>query len=79
MLYAFFWVIPRRPNFICGRFGTPYLFLLHRQVGVKSTYPPMKMKQTEFSETDVYVAVHRVKFLIIKPTRCNNFSNLFLE
>jgi len=23
--------------------------------------------------------VHRVKFLIIKPTRCTNFSNLFLE
>ena len=22
MLYAFFWVIPRRPNFICRRFGT---------------------------------------------------------
>jgi len=28
---------------------------------------------------DVYVTVHRVKFLIIKPTRCTNFSNLFLE
>jgi len=27
----------------------------------------------------VYVTVHRVKFLIIKPTRCTNFSNLFLE
>ena len=22
MLYAFFWVIPRRLNFICRRFGT---------------------------------------------------------
>jgi hypothetical protein len=22
MLYAFFWVIPRRLNFICQRFGT---------------------------------------------------------
>jgi len=28
---------------------------------------------------DVHVTVHRVKFLIIKPTRCTNFSNLFLE
>jgi len=28
---------------------------------------------------DVHVIVHRDKFLIIKPTRCNNFSNLFLE
>jgi hypothetical protein len=35
MLYAFFWVIPRRLNFICRRFGTLCLFHLHRQVSVK--------------------------------------------
>jgi hypothetical protein len=29
MLYVFFWVIPRRLNFICRRFGTLYLFHLH--------------------------------------------------
>ena len=34
MLYIFFWVIPRRLNFICRRFGTLCLFHLHRQVGV---------------------------------------------
>ena len=28
---------------------------------------------------DVHVTVHRDKFLTIKPTRCTNFSNLFLE
>jgi len=28
---------------------------------------------------DVHVTVHRDKFLKIKPTRCTNFSNLFLE
>ena len=28
---------------------------------------------------DVHVTVHRGKFLIIKPTRCTNYSNLFLE
>ena len=27
---------------------------------------------------DIHVTVHRDKFLIIKPTRCTNFSNLFL-
>ena len=27
---------------------------------------------------DVHVTVHRDKFLIIKPTICTNFSNLFL-
>jgi hypothetical protein len=32
MLYAFFWVIPRRLNFICRRFGI--LFHHHRQVGL---------------------------------------------
>ena len=31
-LYAFFWVIPRRLNFIFRRFGTLCLFHLHRQV-----------------------------------------------
>jgi hypothetical protein len=29
------------------------------------------------SYSDVYVTVHCGKFLIIKPTRCTNFSNLF--
>ena len=28
---------------------------------------------------DVHVTVHRDIFLIIKPTSCTNFSNLFLE
>jgi len=50
LLYAFFWVIPRRLNSICRRFGTLYLFHLHRQVGVcrvhsTHTYLPMKMEQ----------------------------------
>jgi len=31
------------------------------------------------SKFEVLVAAHGVKFLIIKPTRCTNFSNLFLE
>jgi hypothetical protein len=26
---------------------------------------------------DIHVIVHHDKFLIIKPTRCSNFSNLF--
>jgi hypothetical protein len=97
MLHAFFWVIPRRLNFICRRFGTLCLFHRHRQVGMKNgwgwecwgiytgkglvsdwlrlfssqtfsrintptfstpvilhTYPPMKMEQTECSETLAY-------------------------
>jgi len=34
-LYVFFWVIPRRLNFICRHFGTLCLFHLHRQVDVE--------------------------------------------
>ena len=45
MLYAFFWVIPRRLKFICRRFGT--LSHLHRQVRASTcTYLPMKMEQS---------------------------------
>jgi len=48
MLYAFFWVIPRRLNFICRHFGTLSLFHLYRQIGMKDlhTYLPMKMEQS---------------------------------
>ena len=54
--YAFFWVIPRRLNFIhiCRRFGTLYLFHLHRRIDIKDTYPPTKMEPLECSETSDY-------------------------
>ena len=45
MLYAVFWVIPRRLNFICRRFGTLCLFHLHRRIGEDGT---------ECSETSAY-------------------------
>jgi len=32
-----------------------------------------------FSKFDIQVTVHRDEFLTIKPTRCTNFWNLFLE
>ena len=32
-----------------------------------------------FGKIDVHVTVNRDKFLILKPTRCTNFSNLFWE
>jgi len=38
ILCAFFWVIPRRLNFIYRRFGTPCLFHLHRRVGMKKCW-----------------------------------------
>ena len=50
IFYVFFWVIPRRLNFICRRFGTLCLVHFHRQVGDL----PMKMEQKECSETSAY-------------------------
>ena len=47
LLYAFFWVIPRRLNCICRHFGTLCSIFVGR-------YLPMKMEQTECSETSVY-------------------------
>jgi hypothetical protein len=34
MWYAFFWVIPRRPNFICRRFGTLYSIFIGEYLSV---------------------------------------------
>ena len=47
MLYAFFWVIPRRLDFICRLYGTLFMFHL-------DTYLLMKMEQTECSEMSAY-------------------------
>ena len=49
-MYAFFWVITRRLDFICRRFGTPFLILVHST----HIYLPMKMEQIECSETSAY-------------------------
>ena len=43
MLYAFFWAIPRRLNFMCQSFGT----LFYNFIGGVS---PTKMEQTACSE-----------------------------
>ena len=49
MLYAFFWVITRRLEFICRHFRTLCLFHLHRQVDL-----PAYEDGTECSETSAY-------------------------
>jgi hypothetical protein len=48
MLYAFFWVILRRLNFKCRRFGTLC------SVFIADRYPPMKMEQRACFETSAY-------------------------
>ena len=47
-----------------------------KDVGVRARYRP---KTPVLRWSDVHVTVIRDKFLEIKPTRCTNFSNLFLE
>jgi hypothetical protein len=56
--YVFFWDVPQRMKFSCHRFGSLCLFHLLRQVSTKCdgavtlrTHSPMKMEQTECSET----------------------------
>ena len=53
IFFAFFWVIPRRLNFICRRFGTLCVFHLHRQVDV-GLHLPAYEDGTECSEMSAY-------------------------
>jgi hypothetical protein len=51
LLYSFFWVIPRRLNFMCRHFGKFCLFHLHRWCKQDQVFmPPMKMEHAECSE-----------------------------
>ena len=54
MLYAFFWIITRRLEFICRRFGTLCLFHLHRQVDVSRMNQDKKWYGKTFSRTISY-------------------------
>jgi len=52
ILYSFFWMIPRRLNSICRRFGTLCLFHLHSWC--KQLPKHMKMELAEYSETSAH-------------------------
>jgi len=78
MLYSFFWVIPRRLNFICRRFGT--LCHLHRSVLIyedgtdAAESPKRKNASITYSEC-VSVALvikhaKRVRRIILSPVVC---------
>ena len=69
--------------FICKIFKLFWETSFLYKFGFKTHYYLHK-KSLRHSETnrwgfDVHMTMHRDKFLIIKPTRCTNFSNLFLE
>jgi hypothetical protein len=50
MLWSFFWVIPRRLNFMCRRFGTHTQSVTSSQVlqAILPATPPMKIEQSVF-------------------------------
>jgi len=81
MLYVFFWVIPRRLNFICRHFGTLSLFHLHRQVGVEwlnlRTVELPRRKHTEHGKSLKSRILKDVS--IYQSTRCNNPEDLNLD
>jgi len=52
MLYVFYWVIPRRLNFICRRFETLCLFHLHRQAGKEYTILYMSLRMRHIVSSD---------------------------
>jgi len=65
MLYVFFWVIPRRLNFICRRFGTLFLLHLHKQVGAYKVRkdsvpkrPHIKFRRRRITQKKTYNETH---------------------
>jgi hypothetical protein len=64
-------------NKFCYKVASCWLFLLSQYI-IYCRYSYMK-GNSNTSEFDVHVTVHRDTFLIIKPTRCTDYSNLFLE
>jgi len=82
MLYAFFWVIPRRLNVICQCLGTHSLFHL-RMAGryEESSYIPAYEDGTDCSETLAYKiqtpgnypeeSIQQNYFIILKTLKCD--------
>jgi hypothetical protein len=63
---------PNTSDLTCGRDG-------FESCAWYQISPSICLVYYSISEFDFHVTVHREKFLTIKPSRCNNFSNLFLE
>jgi hypothetical protein len=63
-----------------NEFRCSLVFLCHPLLDSLCTITLLRYAWHTYNEAfdfDVHVTVHRVKFLIIKPTRCTNFSNFF--
>jgi hypothetical protein len=76
---------------MCPSSGVTTVFMQHLALVIMKEVDSLKLqglchkmkrvayRQVIKSHLDVPVTVHHNKFRIIKPTRCTNFSNLFLE
>jgi hypothetical protein len=83
------WACEPRATGWCHWCGSCNLFVkinihgvnMHTRMAMNGVWMDVLNKDTvtEANLFDVHVTVHRVKFLIIKPTRCTDFSNLFSE
>ena len=69
---------------ICFQFYRCSNVKYHYKYAVSACITELPIEQDEkynhvhlLRKFDVHVTMHRDKFLIIKPTRCTNFSNLF--
>jgi hypothetical protein len=84
MLYAFFWVISRRLNFICRRFGTLYLFRLYRQVGMKERKagsPTAGILRVELRKLPDHSSIYVTPFLNIRhiiPQYTSRHSSIYV-
>jgi len=52
-LYSLLWVIPRRLNFMCRRFGTPRLLHLHRRCKQEEPFLFRPRKITQKKENNI--------------------------
>jgi hypothetical protein len=66
-------------NYKNGNITESYIWRIFHINGGFSAIFMLVRNTTLFNSIDIHVTVHRDKFLTIKPTRCTNFSNLFLE
>ena len=58
MMYAFFWVISRRLNFICRRFEILCLFHLHRPMKMEESVPKrrnIKFRSRGITQNKAYI------------------------
>jgi hypothetical protein len=82
MLYVFFWVIPRRLNFICRRFGTLCPIFIGKcsetsayKIQTPGNYPEENVQHTEHGESlkSITVTMPKIK-MGLSPVNTKNIK-----